>query len=81
LNLPVTRQLLLSADRNVDPHMPRLLAIHRACCLILHYSGAAGYIDDILDDWDKSHVMSDGTTELGALISLRLRISEHPIVS
>lgn len=38
--LPVTRTLLLSPDRNIDPPSSRLLAIHRAVAHILHLSGA-----------------------------------------
>jgi hypothetical protein len=52
--------------------MSRLLAIHRACCLILYISGAGTYIDKVLRDMEKLGVKSDGTTELGSLVSLKL---------
>jgi hypothetical protein len=70
--LPITRDLLITSDHNIDPPMPRLLAIHRACCLILHLSGAGDYIDKVLRDIEEIGVKSDGTTELGSIISLRL---------
>jgi hypothetical protein len=66
--LPITRDLLIT----IDPPMPRLLAIHRACCLIMHLSGAGEYIDKVFRDIEEIGVKSDGTTELGSIISLRL---------
>jgi len=68
---PVTRTLL-DTDKTIDLPSPRLLAIHRAIALILHLSGAGEYIDHILKDMDYTMVKSDGTTELGHLVSLRL---------
>src|SRR5215469_6291010 len=41
--LPITRDLFITPDHNIDPPLPRLLALHRACCLILHLSGAGEY--------------------------------------
>jgi hypothetical protein len=70
--LPITRDLFITSDHNIDPPMPRLLAIHRACCLIMHLSGAGEYIDKVLWDMEDINVRSDGTTELGSIISLRL---------
>ena len=71
--LPLTRDLFITPDHNIiDPPMPRLLAIHRACCLITHISGAGDYIDKVLRDMEDISVRSDGTTELGGIISLRL---------
>src|SRR6266498_142500 len=46
--LPITRELFITPDHSIDPPMPRLLAIHRACCLIMHLSGAGDYIDKVL---------------------------------
>lgn len=69
---PVTRTLCESPNREIDLPSPRLLAIHRAIALILHLSGAGEYIDDILKDIEEPMVKSDGTTELGRLVSLRL---------
>jgi len=68
---PITRTLL-DTDKTIDLPSPRLLAIHRAVALILHLSGAGEYIDHILKDMDYTMVKSDGTTELGHLVSLRL---------
>ena len=70
--LPVTRTLRLTDNHNIDPPSGRLLAIHRAIALILHLSAAGSYIDDILRDLDELDVKSDGSTELGRLIGLRL---------
>lgn len=70
--LPITRDLFVTSDHNIDPPMSRLLAIHRACCLIMHLSGAGDYIDKVLMDMEDVNVRSDGTTELGSIISLRL---------
>ena len=70
--LPITRDLFTTADHKIDPPMPRLFAIHRACCLIMHLSGAGEYINKVLRDMEDISVRSDGTTELGGIISLRL---------
>jgi HNH endonuclease len=70
--LPVTRTLRLANNHTIDPPSRRLLAIHRAIALILHLSAAGSYIDDILRDLDELDVKSDGSTELGRLIELRL---------
>ena len=70
--MPITRDLFITSDHNIDPPMPRLLAIHRACCLIVHLSGAGGYINKVLRDMEEIGVRSDGTTELGSIITLRL---------
>ncbi|KAI9767859.1 MAG: hypothetical protein M1840_005352 [Geoglossum simile] len=48
--LPLERSLLVTPNRTVDPPSQRLLAVHRACALILHLSGAAGYIGEVLQD-------------------------------
>lgn len=71
--LPVTRDLFITTNHNIDIPLPRLLAIHRACCLIMHASGAGEYIDKLLDDMEDSVVLrSDGTTDIGAMVSVRL---------
>ena len=70
--LPVTWDLFIASGRNIDPPSRRLLAIHRACCLIIDLSGAGEYIYKVLQDMEDSNVQSDGTTELGSIISLRL---------
>ncbi|KDB20241.1 hypothetical protein H109_07799, partial [Trichophyton interdigitale MR816] len=67
--LPVTRKLFISDDRSIEPPSPRLLALHRAIAHILFLSGAGEYINEILNDFDKTGVRADGTTELGQMVS------------
>jgi HNH endonuclease len=71
--LPLTRTLFTTHGRTIDPPSSRLLAIHRACSLILHLSGAAEFVSKVIRDMDENAVESDGTTELGSLVSLGLR--------
>jgi len=71
--LPIDRTLFITPEHTIDPPMPRLLAIHRACCLILHVSGAGEYIDKVLRDREALAAMSDGSTELGNVVSLGLQ--------
>jgi hypothetical protein len=79
--LPIARHLFITSDHNIDPRMPHLLAIHRACCLITHLSGAGEYIDKVLRGMEDINVRSDATTKLGSIISLRLyQRGEHPRV-
>ncbi|OAA36887.1 hypothetical protein NOR_07407 [Metarhizium rileyi] len=70
--LPVTRELYLTTDRNIEPPSPRLLALHCAITHILHLSGAAGYIDKIIRSMDEQIARCDGSTELGQLVQLRM---------
>ncbi|RSL77561.1 hypothetical protein CEP52_017705 [Fusarium oligoseptatum] len=70
--LPVTRQLFLTPERTIDPPHPRLLAVHRAVCLILQLSAAGNYIDRILHDMDEGAVEADGSTHLASLVRLKL---------
>lgn len=71
--LPVTRDLLTATDRNIDFPLPRLLTIHKACCIIMRASGAGEYINRVLDDMEDLGVLrSDGTTDAGTMVSLRL---------
>jgi hypothetical protein len=70
--LPVTRQLFLTPERTIDPPHPRLLAVHRAICLILQLSAAGNYIDRILHDMDEGAVEADGSTHLASLVRLKL---------
>lgn len=70
--LPTTRQLFITSDHGTDPPMPRLLAIHRACCLVMHLSGVGDYVKKVLWDMEEIGVKSDGTTELGNMMNLRL---------
>jgi len=71
--LPLTRTLFTTPDCTIDPPSSRLLAIHRACSLILHLSGAAEFVDKVIRDMDEHAVQSDGTTELGTLVGLKFR--------
>lgn len=70
--LPVTRELYLTTDRNIEPPSPRLLALHCAIAHILHLSGAAGYIDKVIRSMDEQIARCDGSTELGQLVQLRM---------
>jgi hypothetical protein len=69
---PLSRTLYLTATRTIDPPSPRLLAVHHAIAHILHLSAAGGYINRILEDLDKKDTKTDGSTELGHLVELRL---------
>ena len=77
--LPLNRTLFTTPDRTIDPPSSRLLAIHRACSLILHLSGAAEFVNKVIRDMDENAVESDGTTELGSLVSLGLRKWDGPV--
>ena len=70
--LPITRQLLLTEDRTIEPPSPRLLAVHAAIANILHLSAAGRYIDRILDDFDGDTAQDDGSTHLGQLVHLKM---------
>ncbi|EGE06680.1 hypothetical protein TEQG_05674 [Trichophyton equinum CBS 127.97] len=69
---PVTRTLMPSPNRTIDPPSPRLLGIHRAVCLILKLSGAAEYIEHVLRDLELVTVEADGSTHVGDIIRLRI---------
>jgi hypothetical protein len=43
---------LKSHNGNFDIPDPQYIKIHAACCRVAHMSGAADYMDDILDDLD-----------------------------
>ncbi|OJD26154.1 hypothetical protein ACJ73_02464 [Blastomyces percursus] len=70
--LPVMRTLLLSSNHTVDPPSSKLLALHRAIAIILDLSAAGEYIDRIIHDSEQLWVRSDGSTELGHIVSLNL---------
>lgn len=70
--LPTTRTLTLAENWTIDPPSRRLLELHNSIAQILHLSAAGAYIDKVLDDLDKRVAASDGTTELGHLVALRL---------
>ncbi|KAH8434238.1 uncharacterized protein LDX57_011876 [Aspergillus melleus] len=66
---PVTRTLTLSPT--IDAPSPRLLGIHHAIAQIIHLSGVATYLDEILQDLEVQGVKEDGSTHLGHLTNLR----------
>lgn len=71
-DFPVTCTLNLTENRTIEPPSPRLLALHRAIANIMHLSGAAGYVDEILRDMEFKDTRADGSTELGYLVFLRM---------
>ena len=70
--LPVTRTLLLSPNRTIDPPSAKLLAIHRAISIILDLSAAGVYIDKIIRDMEQLWAKSDGSSAVGHIVSLKL---------
>ncbi|CAK7233206.1 hypothetical protein SEUCBS140593_008525 [Sporothrix eucalyptigena] len=67
---PLTRTLFQSPT--IDSPHPRLLAVHAAIAKVLHMSAAGKYCDHILRDTEEAtFVESDGTTNLGTLVTLR----------
>lgn len=70
--LPINRQLHITADKNIDPPHPRLLAVHHAIARILYLSGAGNYIDRIIREMEEVLVREDGSTELGRYVGLKL---------
>ncbi|KAL2000371.1 hypothetical protein VTN02DRAFT_3208 [Thermoascus thermophilus] len=68
---PVTRTLMLSPNRTIDPPSPRFLAVHRAIAHILKLGGAGDYIEQILQDMEQMTVEADGSTNLGDILRLR----------
>jgi len=72
--LPITRTLYLAEGRAIDAPLPRLLAVHCAIAHILHLSAAGAYIDRILWDAEEHGIHADGSTELGRLVQLGLRM-------
>ncbi len=70
LDLPIVRPLYLAKHRSIEPPLPRLLALHRAIACILELSAAGEYIDKILRDMEEKVVQTDGSTELGHLVTL-----------
>lgn len=47
---PPSGIVTFSADGSVSPPDPRLIALHRACCLVLSMSGAGECVDDMFQD-------------------------------
>jgi len=71
-SLPVVRSLF--THPSIDPPSQRLLALHCAIAHILHLSGAGGYIEQILRDMEDGIIRADGSTELGLMVDLALRV-------
>ena len=69
---PVTRTLMLSPNRTIDPPSAQLLGVHRAIAKIMNLSGAGEYIEKVLRDLDEIDVRADGSTNLGHVMNLRL---------
>lgn len=69
---PVTQTLNLSWSRTIDPPDHRLLGVHCAIAHIVKLSGAGKYIEKILRDMEEVDLNSDGSTDLGDIMGLRL---------
>lgn len=58
-----------------DLPSPRLLAIHRACCMMLSMSGAAEYVENLLDDTEtlmqRGVLAEDGSSNFALLLKMR----------
>ncbi|KAF5865343.1 hypothetical protein ETB97_004153 [Aspergillus alliaceus] len=70
---PVTRELNLSPELDVDPPARKLLEVHCAIAHILKLSGADDYIEKTLREMAETCVNADGSTDIGRLIRLRFR--------
>lgn len=73
--LPVTRTLYLTPDRNIEPPSPQLLALHRAIGRILHLSAAGEYIDHLrrdMEDMQGGVICTDGSTRIDDYVHYRL---------
>lgn len=55
--------------------VPRLLELHRACCLILSMSGAAEYVEGLLDNAEtlcqRGVLGDDGSSNFGLFLRMR----------
>lgn len=71
-HLPIVRSLF--THPTIDPPSQRLLALHCAIAHILHLSGAGDYIQKILRDMEDGTIRTDGSTELGLMVDLALRV-------
>jgi len=69
---PVRRTLFVHPI--IDPPSERLLVLHYAIAHILRLSGAGDYINKILEDMEDGMVREDGSTELGVLVNLALKV-------
>lgn len=73
--LPPSGIVTLNATGSVPPPSPRLLAFHRACCLMLSMSGAGECVDQVLRDMGELSgagvLATDGTSNLVQFWKLR----------
>lgn len=69
---PVTRELNLSPELDVDPPARKLLEVHCAIVHILKLSGAGNYIEKTLREMAETCVHTDGSTDIGRLVRSRL---------
>lgn len=62
-------------DVPVDLPSPQLLAIHRACCMMLAMSGAAEYLESLLHDTEtlmqRGELAEDGSSNIALVLKLR----------
>lgn len=57
---------------------PDLLAIHRACCIIAHATGAAEAAEKFNRDLEDGRIEADGSTPLGFLVDHQMVYHTHP---
>ncbi len=69
-----TQPIVLARHETIEMPSAQLIAIHRALAKIHHASGAAAYIESILDDRDEGTVRADGSSNLGALVAVGLSV-------
>lgn len=53
---------------------PYLLRVHAACGRLIYLTGHAEYIGSIFREWERGNVRADGSTDLGALVGMRLGV-------
>lgn len=64
-----------NTDTGIEPPDPRLLAIHAALAKVIHACGAGEHFSMIVENEEEIGVLnSDGTSDIGALLSCRLAI-------
>jgi hypothetical protein len=80
----LTRTVIFEKHANFDLPDSRYLKMHAASCRVAHMSGAAGYLDDIMNDLDegRTKVLSeDGSgsriLDFALLVSSGRRIAAH----
>lgn len=76
---PPPKEKIVFANNDDEPHAdlpsPRLLAVHRACCMMLAMSGAAEYVESLLDDTEalmqRGVLAEDGSSNFALVMKLR----------